>query len=68
MLAPDLVQPRKVAAIREHRSQLAYLDMLHKGLAIGAQRAMYLPHEARFGEAFAPLGAPFGSDRALLEG
>lgn len=62
------VQARKVAAIREHASQLAYLDILHKGMALSAQRAMYLPHEARHGEAFAPLGEPFGSDRELLSG
>jgi hypothetical protein len=40
--------------------------MLHKGLALGAQRAMYLTNEASHGEAFAPLGEPFGADRELL--
>lgn len=60
------VHARKVAALREHGSQLAYLDLLHKGLALGAQRAMYLAKEARFGEAFAPLGEVYGSDRELL--
>jgi len=60
------VHARKVAALREHASQLAYLDILHKGLALGAQRAMYLAKEARYGEAFAPLGEPYGSDRELL--
>ncbi len=60
------VHARKVAALREHRSQLAYLDLLHKGLALGAQRAMYLSKEARFGEALAPLGEAHGSDRELL--
>jgi LmbE family N-acetylglucosaminyl deacetylase len=60
------VHARKVAAIREHASQLAYLDILHKGMALSAQRAMYLSHTARHGEAFAPLGEPFGSDRLLL--
>lgn len=57
---------QKVAALREHESQLAYRDILHKGLALSAQRAMYLAPEARHGEGFAPLGEPFGSDRALL--
>ena len=60
------VHARKVAAVREHASQLSYLDILHKGMALGAQRAMYLTHEARYGEDFAPLGEPFGSDRELL--
>jgi LmbE family N-acetylglucosaminyl deacetylase len=60
------VHARKVAALEEHASQLAYLDILHKGLALGAQRAMYLSKEARYGEAFAPLGEPHGSDRELL--
>jgi len=59
---------RKSAALREHGSQLAYRDILHKGLALSAQRAMYLAPEARHGEGFAPLGEPFGTDRALLGG
>lgn len=59
---------RKRAALREHASQLAYRDILHKGLALSAQRAMYLAPEARHGEGFAPLGPPFGADRALLGG
>jgi LmbE family N-acetylglucosaminyl deacetylase len=62
------VMPRKLAAIREHASQLAYLDIPTKGLAIAAQRAMYLGPQAQHGEAFAPLGEPFGTDRELLEG
>jgi LmbE family N-acetylglucosaminyl deacetylase len=60
------VHARKVAALKEHASQFAYHDMLHKGLALGAQRAMYLTNEASHGEAFAPLGEPFGADRELL--
>ena len=58
---------RKVAALREHASQRAYHDILHKGLALSAQRAMYLAHDARHGEGFAPLGTPFGTDRQLLD-
>jgi LmbE family N-acetylglucosaminyl deacetylase len=61
------VHARKVAALKEHASQLAYLDLLHRALGLGAQRAMYLSKEARYGEAFAPLGEPRGSDRELLE-
>jgi LmbE family N-acetylglucosaminyl deacetylase len=60
------VHARKVAALKEHASQFAYHDMLHVGLALGAQRAMYLSKEARYGEAFAPLGEPHGADRELL--
>jgi len=60
------VHARKVAALREHASQLAYRDILEKGLALSAQRAMYLAPETRHGEAFRPLGEPFGSDRELL--
>jgi LmbE family N-acetylglucosaminyl deacetylase len=62
------VHERKLAAVREHASQLAYLDIVHKGMALGAQRAMYLPKEARWGEAFAPLGEAFGADRDLARG
>lgn len=60
------VHARKLAALAEHRSQLTYLDLATKGLALGRQRAMYLAKEAQFGEGFAPLGEPFGSDRELL--
>ena len=57
---------QKRAALAEHGSQLAYRDIAHKGLALSAQRAMYLTPEARHGEGFAPLGEPFGRDRELL--
>jgi LmbE family N-acetylglucosaminyl deacetylase len=60
------VHARKVAAIAEHASQIAYHDIVHKGLALSAHRAMYLAPGARHGEAFAPLGEPFGRDRELL--
>lgn len=62
------VHGRKVKALAEHRSQLAYHDLSVKGLAMSAQRAMYLAKEAEHGEGFAPLGEPFGTDRELLEG
>jgi len=58
---------RKQRALQEHASQLELRDILHKGLAISAQRAMYLSPQARHGEAFAPLGDPSDADRALLE-
>jgi LmbE family N-acetylglucosaminyl deacetylase len=57
---------RKVEALREHRSQLVYRDIVHHGLALSAHRAMYLARDARHGEAFAPLGEPFGADRELM--
>jgi LmbE family N-acetylglucosaminyl deacetylase len=57
---------RKRSALLEHESQLAYRDILHKGLALNAQRAMYLSSHARHGEAFAPLGAPSPADSALV--
>ncbi len=57
---------RKRAALEEHRTQLAYRDIRRKGLALGAQRAMYLSSAALHGEGFAPLGGPSGSDRELL--
>jgi LmbE family N-acetylglucosaminyl deacetylase len=60
------VHARKEAALREHRSQLSYHDLVTKGLALSRQRAMYLAKEAQHGEAFAPLGAPFGCDAELL--
>jgi LmbE family N-acetylglucosaminyl deacetylase len=59
------VHARKEAALAEHASQLAYHDIRAKGLALSAQRAMYLASAATHGEAFRPLGEPFGSDRAL---
>jgi LmbE family N-acetylglucosaminyl deacetylase len=61
------VHAQKLAALREHGSQLAYRDLAAKALGLSAQRAMYLAPEARHGEAFAPLGEPFGSDRDLLK-
>ena len=57
---------RKKRALEEHASQLAYHDLAYKGLAISAQRAMYLSDEALHGEAFRPLGDPSDEDRALL--
>jgi len=60
------VQARKEAALAEHASQLAYHDLATKGLALSRQRAMYLSETATHGEAFAPLGGPFGTDAALL--
>ncbi len=61
------VYERKVAALKEHASQLEYRDIFHKGLALSAQRAMYLDPEARHGEGFAPLGDPTSEDRRLLD-
>lgn len=60
------VFPQKLAALREHASQLAYRDIAHMGEGLAAHRSCYLADESRFGEAFAPLGEPFGTDRELL--
>jgi LmbE family N-acetylglucosaminyl deacetylase len=60
------VHARKVAALAEHASQLAYHDIAAKGLALSRQRAMYLSPESTHGEGFAPLGEPAGGDRELL--
>lgn len=49
------VHERKVAALREHKSQLEYNDFIHKALGLSAQRSLYLPREARYGEAFRGL-------------
>jgi len=57
----------KKRALEEHASQFEYHDMVHKTLAITAQRAMYISREARHGEAFAPLGPPSESERRLVE-
>ncbi len=62
------VYDRKVQAMREHASQLEYNDLVHKGLAITAQRAVYLALDARHGEAFCPLGDATADDLALLGG
>ena len=56
----------KVAALREHRSQLAYSDHIHCALGMQAQRSLYLPRGATYGEAFAPLGPVSAEDRAAL--
>lgn len=45
----------KVRALEEHKSQLEYTDHVHKALGMQAQRSLYLPAGARYGEAFAPL-------------
>ncbi len=57
---------RKLAALGEHASQLAYRDIRRMATGLAAQRALYLDGEGRSGEAFAPLGVPFGRDRELL--
>jgi LmbE family N-acetylglucosaminyl deacetylase len=49
--------PRKLAALAEHRSQLAHNDLVHKALGLAAHRSLYLKRGARYGEAFAPLDA-----------
>ena len=48
----------KVAALREHASQLADTDFEHMALGLSAQRSLYLPKGARHGEAFCPLIDP----------
>lgn len=58
----------KVAALREHRSQLEYNDLLHMALAITAQRAMYVQQGSRHGEAFRPLGPATEEDLEILHG
>ena len=56
----------KVAALREHRSQLEHTDHVHKALGMHAQRSLYLPAASRYGEAFRPLGEPSDEERAFL--
>jgi len=58
---------RKVLALKEHQSQIEYVDIIHKALAVTAQRSIYLPGDAKHGEAFAPLGKPSPEDLALLQ-
>lgn len=60
------VYERKVAALREHASQLDYTDHVHKGLGLNAQRSLYLPAASRWGEAFRPLGPVGEPELALL--
>lgn len=60
------VLERKRRALAEHQSQLAYHDLLARGLALGSHRAMFLAKDALHGEGFAPLGEPFGRDRELV--
>ena len=57
---------RKVAALKEHASQLEYNDLLHMALAITAQRSIYVQQGCRHGEAFRPLGPATEEDLAIL--
>ncbi len=59
---------RKVAGLREHKSQLEHQDLVHVGLALTAQRSVYGPPGCRQAEAFCPLGPPTEGDLALLDG
>ncbi|MEW6072767.1 MAG: PIG-L deacetylase family protein [Planctomycetota bacterium] len=61
------VYARKMAALLEHKSQIEHVDIVHTGLAISAQRSIYLPRDAKHGEAFAPLGPPAPEDLPVLE-
>jgi LmbE family N-acetylglucosaminyl deacetylase len=60
------VYERKVAALREHASQLEYTDHVHKALGMHAQRSLYLPAASRYGEAFRPLGGPSAEEERFL--
>jgi LmbE family N-acetylglucosaminyl deacetylase len=60
------VYERKVAALREHASQLEYTDHVHKALGMHAQRSLYLPAGSRYGEAFRPLGSPSAEEERFL--
>lgn len=51
------VWERKVAALREHASQLEYQDLVHKTLWLTAHRSIYLERASRHGEGFRPLGS-----------
>ncbi len=57
------VAEQKLAALRKHASQAPYGDVAHCGMGLNAQRSVYLPGEATFGEAFAPLGPATDLDR-----
>jgi LmbE family N-acetylglucosaminyl deacetylase len=46
------VWEKKLAALREHATQLAHTDLVHKALGLAAHRSLYLGKDARFGEAF----------------
>lgn len=67
VIAIDSVWERKQAALREHATQLAYTDIVHKGLAVNAQRSIYARPDCRQAEGLAPLGAPEPQDAALLD-
>ncbi len=48
----------KIAALREHASQLADTNFEHMALGLSAQRSLYLSKGSRHGEAFCPLIDP----------
>lgn len=58
----------KARALAEHRSQVATTDLVHMVRGLNAHRSLYLSKGRRYGEAFAPLGAPHRDDAALLAG
>ena len=60
------VYPMKVQALRQHRSQMRYGDIVHYGLGLNAHRSCYLPADGHFGEGFAPLGPVDPQDRATF--
>ena len=57
----------KAAGLREHTSQTTYQDLVHKALALMAQRSIYVTPESRYAEGFAPLGSADPADVALCE-
>ncbi|MFT7540694.1 MAG: LmbE family N-acetylglucosaminyl deacetylase [Gammaproteobacteria bacterium] len=63
----DSVFERKVTALREHKTQLDYVDIVHKGLAVNGQRSIYVAGDCRQAEGLAPLGGPEPEDLALLD-
>ena len=58
----------KARALLAHRSQTVDTDLVHMVRGLNAHRSLYLPKGSRYGEAFAPLGAPHPEDAALIAG
>ncbi len=52
------VARRKARALAAHASQTAHTPLVRAALGLAAQRALYLPKGARYGEAFARIDHP----------
>jgi LmbE family N-acetylglucosaminyl deacetylase len=58
---------RKLAAVREHASQIEHVDLVHACAGMNAHRSIYVSRAARYAEAFRPLAPVAEEDVSLLD-